>query len=93
MSDKKSSWSKDSDNLLTLAVAEEAVNEVWGRFESALTKLDAESLEVFREYLDGTSVAKLAESRKLTSEQTKDWLDKIKREITQSLRTNCKVRQ
>lgn len=93
MSDKKSSWSKDSDNLVTLAVAEDAVNQVWGKFEAALEKLDAESLELFRGYLDGTTVAKLAEERKLTPEQTQDWLDKVKREVNQSLRTNCKVRQ
>lgn len=93
MSDKKSSWSKDSDNLLKLAVAEDAVNQVWGKFEAALVKLDADSLELFRGYLDGTPIAKLAEERKLTAEQTQDWLDKVKREVTNSLRSNCKVRQ
>jgi hypothetical protein len=93
MSDKKSSWSKDSDNLLKLAVAEDAVNQVWGKFEKALAQLDSESLALFREYLDGVPVTQLSERRGLTTEQTKDWLDQVKREINQSLRANCKVRQ
>ena len=92
MSDKKSSWSKDSDNLMKLAVAEEAVNQVWGRFEAALSKLDAESLDLFQSFLQGTSVEKLAQERKLTAEQTQDWLKRVKREVNQSLRTNIKVR-
>ncbi len=92
MSDKKSSWSKDSDNLLKVAVAEDAVNQVWGKFEAALAKLDVDSLELFQGYLNGTSIANLAESRKLSPEQTKDWVDRIKREVTQSLRSTCKVR-
>lgn len=92
MSDKKNSWSKDSDNLMKLAVAEEAVNQVWGRFEAALNKLDAESLDLFQSFLQGTSVEKLAQERKLTAEATQDWLKRVKREVNQSLRTNIKVR-
>ena len=78
---------------MKLAVSEEAVNQVWSRFQTAMEKLDPSNLEMLQEFLSGSSLADVGKSRNLSVEQTRVCLDQIKREVTQHLRTTIKVRQ
>lgn len=89
MSDKnQGAMAPEAEDLLLLLRS-----EIWGRFEKALQKLDPQSAAIFEQFLDGTLPAEIGRQHRLTESQVKDWLDRIKREVAQSLRVDCKVRQ
>lgn len=84
---------QDVEQLLKGSVAEEAVNEVWKRFENALAELDEESQLMFADFLAGTNAATLAEKRGLECAEVESWIKQIKRQVNEKLRQTCKVRQ
>lgn len=90
---KQEAWHDDVEDLLQQAVVEEAVQAVTQQLEAALAALDQESLVLFRKFLDGTSIAKLAAERNLSVPEVERWIAKVKLTVAQSLREKCMVKQ
>jgi len=83
---------KEFRTLTQKYILEEATAKVWRTFEEARKKLDPESLQLFDDYLSGTSQHKLCEERGLTPKQLNQWVNQIKRTVVQQLRNRCCVR-
>jgi DNA-directed RNA polymerase specialized sigma24 family protein len=90
---KKKTWVSDVEDLLQKSVAADAASRVWKRFEEALEKLDPQSADLFHDYLRGATPAELANRKHLSQEEVQNWIQKIKRDVIQQLRQDCKVRQ
>lgn len=80
-------------NLLQRSVTEEATSKVWKVFETALGRLDEESLSLFRDFMDGNTTQDLAEARDLKEADVKTWLDQIKRELAHHIRNGKPTKQ
>lgn len=83
----------DVEDLVTQSLTEEANAAVWTRFERCLEKLDPPSLELFRDFLDGRSMRELGEARQIDEKSVSDWIHRIRRDLFQCLRGDCKVPQ
>lgn len=83
----------DVEGLLEKTVVEEAVTDVWGHFEKALSTLDNDSIELLQQHFRGRSAVELGRSRGLTVDQVEAWLSRIKRELVVALRGDFTVRQ
>jgi len=83
----------DVENLVHQTTVAEATVAVWQQFEDSLAQLDEDSLVLFREYLEGTTVPALSKSRNLSEDQVSSWIAKIKREIFNHIRQRCNLRQ
>lgn len=84
---------EEVSELVERSVAAEAAAKVWQRFEAALEELDEQSQEIFAEFLNGTSVATLAQQRGLEPSAMQDWIKQIKRQLNEKLRQTAKVKQ
>jgi hypothetical protein len=93
MKKREPQWEADLQDLLQESVAEEAAQKTMSHLEDALLSLDADSLELMREFLQGGNLKALASRRKMTEAELEAWLVQSKRQLIQHLRTRCKVRQ
>ena len=83
----------DVEKLVHDSIAAQANSSVWEKFEKAMETLDAESLTLLRRYLRGVSLKQLSEQSNVPESDVKGWIEKIKRELNNQLRKDCKVRQ
>ena len=79
--------------LVKDSTVEEVAVKVWEKLESALEKLDPESLDVLEAYLNGKTVEQIAEAHGLTNEELSAWLDKSKRLLLVHLQRENSTRQ
>jgi hypothetical protein len=94
MSDKKNpKFQSEVKELLDKTVVEEATAAVIKKWNNTLAELDDSSLKIWAEYESGKTIPELAKSHQLTVAQMTSWIDQIKRQMIQQLRTLCNVRQ
>lgn len=74
-------------------VVDQAVAESLKKLQTALSALSQDSQEVIEEFFAGKTVQQIGESRGITASQAQDLVNKVKRDLTQQLRSLCKVRQ
>jgi len=76
------------DNVVT-----QASIDVWKHFESALSSLDPQSLQIFKAHLEGKSPSEISELFDVSVSDVDQWVGRIKREVVSNLRKNCRVKQ
>lgn len=84
---------RDVETLVEQTVTQEATDEVWKHFETALSKMDPESIELLNEFFAGTTTAELSRRWRLSEPEMEAWLKQKRKELVQNLRTGVQVRQ
>lgn len=93
MTQRKSSWIDDTRELATRAVEQEAIENVWSRFDSALETLPEESRVVMRRYFDGERPHEIAASLQVTEAEICTWIENGKQQLIRHLKGPIRVRQ
>jgi len=89
----KAELTQEISELLDQVLVQEASNEVWSRFEQALSQFDEPSLEVFEAYLDGATLEQLSKENNLSQKEIENWINSLKRKLVQGLKQGTSVRQ
>jgi DNA-directed RNA polymerase specialized sigma24 family protein len=83
----------DVRDLLRRTLVAETSQQVWARFENSLRNLDHDSLVLLRRYFRGSSYRTIAHKAGLSEDECRQWLMRAKRQLSDNLRRQCKVRQ
>lgn len=78
--------------LLRELYQEEAIAEVWKRFDKAISSMDDEARSLLVHYFNG-QLDRYQLERGLTKEEVKEWLSQVKKKLFEKLRRDCDVRQ
>jgi hypothetical protein len=92
MKSRKQDLNEEVEQLAQECITSEASSEVWKRFESALSQLDAESLGLLTQHLKGSSIQSLSRQKNLSEAQIQAWVTKTKQELIELLRRNSQVK-
>lgn len=84
---------KDVEELLEQSVLQEAANEVWQLFQTALESLDPESRELLELHFEGNSIKEVSQKMDLPEGDVKAWITKSKRDVIKNIGQSTKVRQ
>lgn len=84
---------KEVSDLAERSVMEQANADVFSRFDGAMAELDTDSRELLRHYFDGVPIAKLSERCGVEIHELELWLERTKKQLINSLRARCTVRQ
>ncbi len=93
MKDSREFWIRDLEQLLDETIVTEAVAELMGKFEEALQALPPQSRDLISRHFDGVTLEQLGLENQVSLAQMEQWIERIKRELVQQLRTKCDVRQ
>lgn len=93
MKKQRSELKCDVRDLLDRTLIAESSVTIWAQFERALKELDRTSLMVLRRYFDGSSYQEIAKRLQISETQSKDLVTQGKRQLVETMRRHCKVRQ
>lgn len=84
---------RDLEQLLDQTVVKDAVAQIMEKLEEAVNALPPASAELISAYFNGSTFEEIARANSVTPEQAREWIDRIKRELSQILRAKCLVKQ
>lgn len=84
---------RDVKILLRRTLVCESSERIWNRFEEAMSSLDGSALVVLRHHFSGSSTTEIAKRLLMTEREARTLVHTAKRQLTNSLRKFCKVRQ
>jgi RNA polymerase sigma factor (sigma-70 family) len=93
MKDSRAYWIRDLEQLLDETVVKDVVSEVLEKFDEAIEALPPDSRKILSQYFDGTTLDQLSREHSVSKDQMEQWIQRIKRELAQQLRTKCLVKQ
>jgi hypothetical protein len=93
MKDSREYWIRDIEQLLDETIVKDAVAELIGKLDEAIASLPASSRDLITKHFDGASIEQLSLSHRVSTIEMQGLIDKAKRELAQSLRVHCLVKQ
>lgn len=92
MKDSREFLIRDVEQLLEENDVKEAVADVMAKLDEAIARLAPQSRALITRFFDGATYEQLAREHGVSASEIETWMDKVKRELAQQLRSKVLVK-
>ncbi len=92
MKDSREFLIRDVEQLLEEDDVKEAVADVMAKLDEAISGLAPQSRALITRFFDGATYDQLAQEHGVPAAEIETWMNRVKRELAQQLRSKCLVK-
>jgi len=83
---------REVEELVKEVTLEEALSNVWEKFEKALTKLEPREIGIFEKYLKGKAPKEIGQEEGLSEKEVISCIEQLKRQLNRHLRKDWNMK-